>query len=48
VKFTDYFQAMHQRPDRAIISWEWISAGKTELINHELHELHETKALKPD
>jgi len=24
VKFTDYFQAMRQRPDRAVIRLEWI------------------------
>jgi hypothetical protein len=24
MKFTDYFQVMHQRPDRAIIQLEWI------------------------
>jgi hypothetical protein len=49
VKFTDYFQAMRQRPDRALISLEWILPKKTGgVINHEIHEIHETKALKPE
>jgi hypothetical protein len=35
VKFTDYFQAMRQRPDRAVIRLEWIE----HVINHPEKEM---------
>jgi len=35
MKFTDYFQAMRQRPDRADIRLEWIE----QVINHPQKEM---------
>jgi hypothetical protein len=35
VKFTQYFHAMHQRPDRAMIQEEWIQR----VIDHPLKEV---------
>lgn len=35
MKFTQYFQAMRQRPDRAIIEIEWIQR----VIEHPLKEI---------
>jgi hypothetical protein len=35
VKFTQYFHAMHQRPDRAMIQEEWIQRA----IDHPVKEV---------
>lgn len=35
VKFTQYFEAMHQRPDRAMIQKEWIQR----VIDHPVKEV---------
>ena len=41
MKFTDYFNAMRQRPDRASLRWEWIQQvvdhPEKEMIQNDSH-----------